>query len=278
MPRRRFIPTPWLNRNRLAIAVNCNAMIRTALAALALLALGYLALCAYLFVVQRSMIYYPQPRYLGAAAPTLTLPTPDGNVLATIWKYSGPNALIYFGGNAEDASLNLPDFERSFPDHALYFLHYRGYGGSAGKPTEAALIADGLALFDRVHAEHRNIAVIGRSLGAGVAIQVASQRPVARLVLVTPFHSLREFAASQFPYFPVRWLLLDHYDSWRYAPKITVPTTIIGAENDEIIPRASTELLHGSFKSGTATLHFLAGTGHNTIQNSPQYLPLLGGK
>lgn len=252
-------------------------MLRTSLSVLGTCALAYLALCVYLFAVQRSMIYYPQPRYLGSAAPTLTLPSTEGDVLATTWNHDGPNAVLYFGGNAEDTSLNLPDFARTFPDHALYLLHYRGYGGSAGKPTEAALVADALALFDTVHSRHRHVVVIGRSLGAGIAVQVASQRPVARLVLVTPFHSLREFAAAQFPFFPVRWLLLDHYDSWSYAPKVTAPTTIVAAERDEIIPRASTELLQASFKKGIATLHLLPGTGHNTIQDSPQYLPLLSG-
>jgi uncharacterized protein len=252
-------------------------MPRTLLSIVVVLALGYLALCAYLFIVQRSMIYYPQPRFFGGNAPTMTLATAEGGVLVTVRPHNGSNALIYFGGNAEDASINLPDFSKAFPDHALYLMHYRGYGGSAGKPAEAALIEDGLALFDKVHTAHENIVVIGRSLGAGVAIQVASRRPVSRLVLVTPFHSLSEFAASQFRFFPVKWMVLDKYESWFYAPTITVPTVIVAAEQDEIIPRASTELLYGRFNQGIATLKVLPGTGHNTVQESPRYLPALKG-
>lgn len=84
-------------------------------------------------------------------------------------------------------------------------------------PSEVALVADALALFDRVYAEHPHVVVGGRSLGSGVAVHVASLRPVARLVLVTPYDSLYGIAARQFPYVPVRWLLWDTFESWRYA-------------------------------------------------------------
>jgi len=63
----------------------------------------------------------------------------------------GPGALIYFGGNAEDVSLNMRSFSAGFPESAIYLLHYRGYGGSTGKPSEGALFADALTLFDEVH-------------------------------------------------------------------------------------------------------------------------------
>jgi len=173
---------------------------------------------------------------------------------------SGPNALLYFGGNAEDVSYSLPSLSTAFPDHAVYLLHYRGYGGSSGKPSEAALFADALALFDRVSTDHQNIAVVGRSLGSGVAVHLASLRPVARLVLVTPYDSLQELAARQFPYLPVRWLLLDKFESWRYAEHITVPTLVIAAEHDEVIPRMSTEALYKRFRTGVASFKTVIGT------------------
>jgi pimeloyl-ACP methyl ester carboxylesterase len=249
-------------------------MPRTLLIAIAAIGAVYLAFCAYLFIVQRSLIYFPQPRTLHNAR-AIALPTPAGDVLVTVRPHNGRNALIYFGGNAEDTSLNLPEFSNVFPDSAIYLMNYRGYGGSAGKPTEAALIADGLALFDKAYADHKDVTIIGRSLGAAVAIQIASQRPASRLILVTPFHSLLEFAALQFRFFPAKLLLKDHYDSWRYAPAISMPTTIIAAEHDEIIPRESTELLYKSFKDGIATMKVAPGVGHNTIQSNPVYFTLM---
>jgi len=169
----------------------------------------------------------------------------------------------------------MPSFSVAFPDYAIYLLHYPGYGGSSGNPSEKAIFADALALFDQVHAEHQNIVVIGRSLGSGVAIHLASLRPVARLVLVTPYDSLQNVAAQHYRYFPVRWLLKDKFESWRYAPQVVAPTRIIVAEDDEIIPRTSTDRLRDRFKDGIVSYVVVAGVDHNTISDSPDYLPLL---
>jgi pimeloyl-ACP methyl ester carboxylesterase len=170
---------------------------------------------------------------------------------------------------------NLPSFSQAFPAHALYLHHYRGYGGSTGSPTEAALQSDALAVFDHVGKTHSDIVtVIGRSLGSGVAVWVASQRPVSRLILVTPYNSIQELAAQRFPWFPIHWLLVDRFESWKYAAKVTVPTLLISAEHDEVIPKASTEQLHAHFKHGTAVLKMLPGTSHNTVSQHPQYLSL----
>jgi uncharacterized protein len=252
-------------------------MRRTMLAFLAVVVLVYAGLCLALFLFQRSMIYFPQPRSPTASAATIALPAGDHHVIVTTRPHAGPDALIYFGGNAEDVSWNLPDLSRTFPEHAIFLMHYRGYGGSGGSPSEAALFADALALFDRVHAEHRRVLVIGRSLGSGVAVHLASVRPVARLVLVTPYDSLEDLAASRFPIFPVRWLLRDKFDSRRYAAQVSAPTLLIGAEHDEVIPVRSAELLATRFRPGVATLAVLPGTGHNTISEHPRYLALLEG-
>jgi hypothetical protein len=253
-------------------------VLRAVLTLAAAVTLLYLGLCAALFVFQRSLIYLPQPRSSGSDAATMELRVVGAKVIVTARLHSGPNALIYFGGNAEDVSYNLPSLSTAFPDHALYLPHYRGYGGSSGKPSEAALFADALVLFDTIHAEHNNILVVGRSLGSAVAVHLASRRPVARLVLVTPFESIQELAARQFPYFPVRWLLLDKFESWRYAAQVTAPTLVIAAEHDEIVPRATSESLHGQFRMGVAALEVVGGTSHNTISESPDYIPLLQGR
>ena len=92
-----------------------------------------------------------------------------------------------------------------------------------------------------------------------------------RLVLVTPYDSLQDLAAAQFPFFPVRWLLTDKYESGRYAPLVTAPTTIVAAERDEVIPRSSTDRLHARFALGVAKFIVLPGTGHNTISGNPLY-------
>ncbi|MNN53876.1 Alpha/beta hydrolase family protein [compost metagenome] len=183
--------------------------------------------------------------------------------------------MIYFGGNAEDVTLNLPAFSQAFPDKAIYLLNYRGFGGSSGAPSEAALKRDALALFDLVHAKHPNTAIVGRSLGTGVAIYLASQRPASRLVLITPYSSLEDLAAIKMSWFPVRWLLKDRFESWKEASRITVPTLLIAAEHDEIIPRSNTEKFYRYFPAGIASLEVIAGADHNSISQSPGYLKLI---
>ena len=252
-------------------------MPRTVISSVVVVALGYLALCTFVFVLQRQLIYFPTPRPPGGGPSTLTLNVDGTRIQVTLRPRRGTQAILYFGGNAEDVTYSLDHLAAAFPQHALYLMHYRGYGGSEGRPSEAGLMADALALYDHVRADHPDIVVVGRSLGSGIALPLAAARPVARLVLVTPFDSLLALARRQFPFLPVRWLLLDRYESWRQAPKIDTPTVVIAADHDEIIPRARTLALLGHFRPGVATLQVLDGTGHNTISDSPGYLPLLGG-
>lgn len=239
---------------------------------LAIVGFMYAAVCLVLFATQRSMIYYPQPGAAASPDTTLTIQAREATLRVSVRAHPGPKALIYFGGNAEDVSLSLAAFSSAFPERALFLLHYRGYGGSSGKPSEEAIHSDALALFDRVHSEYSDIAVIGRSLGSGVAVRLASRRPVSSLVLVTPYDSIQELAARQFPFLPIRFLLSDKFESWRYAPAIHAPTLLLAAANDQVIPRSSTEKLYEAFSHGVASLKFIPDADHNGISNSAQYL------
>lgn len=251
-------------------------MSRTLMSLVVFIVAVYLALCAALFVFQRSLIYFPQPAAVVSAHSRLKLSMPDADVWVTVREHAGTRALIYFGGNAEDVSRNLPEFAEAFPDYALYFLHYRGFGGSTGSPSEAAIAEDALALFDQVYASHPQIALIGRSLGSGVAVRLASQRPVQNLLLVTPFNSLEEIAVRQYPWVPVKWLLKDRFESGKYAAHIRIPTLLLAASDDEVIGRSSTQRLLESFPQGVATLKVVPDSGHNSISARGEYLRWMG--
>ena len=235
----------------------------------------YAAVCLVVFVYQRSLMYFPQPAANRVGITSMALKTPAGTAVVLTRPRPGPEALLYFGGNAEDVSLDMPDLAATFPEHSLYLFNYPGYGGSPGRPSERAMVDGALALFDRVHAEHPKVVVIGRSLGSGVAIHLASMRPVSRLVLITPFDSFADPAAAAYPYFPARWLLRDKFESWRYAPNVTAPTRIIVAANDEIIPRSSTDRLRTRFKPGIVSYVVIPGVGHNSISSNAEYWSLL---
>lgn len=235
----------------------------------------YLAACIALFASQRSVMYFPRPNANQAGITPMQLETAAGTVSVLTRPCPGADAVLYFGGNAEDVSLDMPNLSDAFPAASLYLLNYPGYGSSPGHPSEHAIMDAAFALFDSVHATHANITVIGRSLGTGVAVHLAAARPVSRLVLVTPFDSFADPAASAYPYFPVRLLLRDRFESHRYAPQVTAPTHIIAAADDEIIPRASTQRLRTRFQPGVATYTVLPNAGHNSISLSPDYWHLI---
>lgn len=250
-------------------------MARTFLILAGIFLVLYAGMCALLYVSQRSMIYFPQPRSLGADQFAAALRTEDADLVLTAYETAGSPALIYFGGNAEDVSSSLPELREAFPDKALYLLHYRGYGGSSGSPSEAALHRDALAVYETVRKKHARIMLVGRSLGSGIAVRLAAARPAERLVLITPYYSLADLAARQFPYIPVRLLLKDKYESWRHAPRVRVPTTVIVAQRDEIIPEESAKALHAAFPSGVAEYVVIPGAGHNDISEKQEYRNVL---
>jgi pimeloyl-ACP methyl ester carboxylesterase len=240
---------------------------------IAVLVALYAFACLMLYLTQRNLVFYPVPRQ-ETSVPTFAMPTDAGNVFVSTRVQDGPRAVVYFGGNAEDVSQTVPALAVAYPDRAIYALHYRGYGGSAGSPAQDGIVADALALFDRVHATHGDILVVGRSLGSGVAVQVAGARPVSRLVLVTPYDSLANVAATHYPAFPVRWLMRDPFDSAAVAPRLALPTTIIAAGRDQVIPMDSTRRLQAAFRPGVAEFILLPREGHN-FGLTPEYLAAL---
>jgi uncharacterized protein len=233
--------------------------------------LVYAAICAALYFAQRSMLYFPTPESRSEHAEVLTIAT-DGALLK-IWHVPNPGdrALLYFGGNGEDVAANIAPLSTALPHIALYFANYRGYGGSTGAPSERAILADAEILFDRVRAQHSHVAVVGRSLGSGVAVHLASVRDVSKLALVTPYDSVLRIAQGRLPFVPVSWLLEDTFDSLSKAPRVHAPVLVLLAELDSSIPRANSERLVSAFGAGQASVHTFSGADHNSISESADY-------
>ena len=240
-----------------------------------ILLLTYLTLCAIVFFYQRSLIYHPTPALPVEPSKIANLNV-DGAILKiSVREAEGENAILYFGGNAETVSQSLPKYSAAFPGHAIYMLHYRGYSGSTGSPTEAALHKDAEKLYELVKENHPNITVIGRSLGSGVAVRLAAEREINRLILVTPFDSMLNLAKKRFPNLPVGLMLKDKFESWRYAPKVKAPALILAAEFDTTIPKENSKALFDVFSPGVAEFKVIKSTDHVTISNSPDYFPAM---
>ncbi|MCW4455066.1 alpha/beta hydrolase [Flavobacterium sp. MXW15] len=240
-------------------------------------AAAYLAVCGFLFVKQRELLYFPQATRIPPEDTGFELPREDGLVLRG-WRLTpaAPRALLYFGGNAEDLRGFRDQASVVLPGHTVYLLAYRGYGASDGRPTQPALLADALALYDHVRRQRPEVEidVIGRSLGSGVASYVASQRRVSRLALVTPFDSVRATAQSHYRWVPVRWLLRDAYPSTDYLPRHAGELMIVRASHDTVVPAANTDSLIAALPR-PPQVATIAGSDHNSIANSTDYLALL---
>jgi uncharacterized protein len=236
----------------------------------------YAGLCLLMFLTQRSQIYFPVRESTARGATPFQFDVEGAKLKVWAVERPGGAALLYLGGNAEDVGASIDRFAERLPGYSLYFVNYRSYGGSTGKPSEGALVADAIALYDELRSRHADVSVLGRSLGSGVAAQLASRRKIRRLALVTPFDSLVNVARAHFRWLPVGALMLDRFDSARRAPAIAAETLVVIAEADEIVPRANSEALVQAFKSRPRVV-VLAGAGHNDIDLDPRYLDEVAG-
>ncbi len=186
--------------------------------------------------------------------------------------------VIYFGGNAEEASWLLEEGERP-QDWAWLAVNYRGYGWSEGSPGEQAMAADARRIYDwtrlRSDIEHSRIVAFGRSLGSGVAVRLASERPLAGVVLATPFDSLESVAKHHYPFAPVSLILRHRFDSLALAPRIGVPMLCIVAERDSIIPAEHARRLFAAWQ-GDKRLVSIANADHNDVSANAAFWREIG--
>jgi len=234
--------------------------------------LAYVGICAGLYALQRSLMYYPQYTQVDAEATDFGLVRDGVQLRGWVVGRDGRDPILYFGGNAEGIEHNRDDFSRWFPGRAVYLLAYRGYGASEGVPREDDLLADALALYDEVRGRHPDqpIAVIGRSLGSGVASHVASRRDVSKLVLVTPFDSLAEVAQTHYPWLPARWLVHDRYPSAELLRRHAGPILVVRAGRDRVIPASNTDRLVAALPATTTILN-LEQADHDSVGAFPAY-------
>lgn len=182
--------------------------------------------------------------------------------------------LIYYGGNAEELSGQISLMSENLPDWTILLVNYRGYGMSEGTPDEEMMYEDALAVFDAVNGimDHNpaKTVLMGRSIGTGIAVKVASERQVDGMVLVTPFDSLKEVARYHYPFLPVSWLLRYSFDSISRINDTGTPLLIIAGGEDHIIPEErALKLLEE--KEGASEYKLIENRGHNDIHSSPRF-------
>jgi hypothetical protein len=245
------------------------------------------------YFAQDRLIFYRQPlaearraeiaRRFPAAA-EVTIASADGAKLHG-WIVKPPGVeraplVLYYGGNAEEASYILDAIgdpaRGDTPGVAWLVINYRGYGASEGAPSEVSLVADALAQYDYASAlsgiDAQRIFVFGRSLGSGIAVQLASRRPVKAVLLVTPYDSLAAVARRHYWYLPVDWMLKHRFDSIGLAPQMKQSLLCIIAGRDEVIPPEHAERLFAAW-AGPKRKVVLGGASHNTTDSTSEFWP-----
>jgi hypothetical protein len=239
----------------------------------ALLVLIHVAQTRILFPTRFAEMYKP---VLPASAIRIEIEAGDGTRLRGVHipaasGRSGEPVLLGFGGNAWNADSLAEYLHGLFPDAAVVTFHYRGYRPSGGRPSAAALLADAPTVHDHVvgRLDYHRVIAVGFSIGSGVAASLASQRPLAGLILVSPFDSLEAMAREHYPWAP-GWLLRHRIATAEYLRGVTAPTAVIAAENDTIVPPRRV----GPVRHAVADLVFdrtIAGADHNDLYERPAF-------
>lgn len=213
-----------------------------------ILAAGYLAGLVLLFLRQRDMLF-PIPTIERTAPAAAGFPEAEEHVLAAsdgekviVWhapaRPSRP-VILYFHGNGDSLAGLVGRFKAMTADGTgLVALSYRGYAGSTGAPGEDGLLRDAAAAysFTTAHYEPQRIVAWGFSLGTGVAVAVASEHDIGKLVLEAPYTSIADVVAPHYWFAPVRLLMRDPFHSDRRIARVTVPLLIMHGTEDRTVP------------------------------------------
>ena len=243
---------------------------------LVFLFVGYIGLVALMYFAQRALMYFPDTTRAAPAvagfpeAEEVVLDTADGERVI-IWHVAPRRAdapvILYFHGNGGALQHRVDRFRALTAEgQGLVALSYRGYGGSTGSPSETGILADATAAYDFAIARYPAARLIlwGESLGTGVAVALASERPVGRVILESPFSAAVDVAAAAYPFVPVRWLMKDQFRSDLRIAKVTAPLLIMHGERDDVIPIGFGERLYSLAKSPKRFVR-LAGGGHSNL-------------
>jgi len=250
----------------------------------------YIVAGLFLYIFQERLIFYPQP------VPNATLKHihkdhPDAQEVSIIMKdcnevkgwlvrsKSNPDRLcIYFGGNGDELS-SMVDETARYPDWSFVLINYRGYGESKGAPNESKMFSDALQIYDYFNTRQEKtsspIVVMGRSIGSGVAVYVADNRPVDGVILTTPYDSVLSVVREKVPMYPIDIMLRNRFDSIGRAPDIKQPALFMVAGQDKVIPPRHARRLAARW-GGKLRMVEIPDVDHNSIVASDRYWQSIG--
>ncbi len=242
----------------------------------------YVMISASLYFLQEKLLFFPtvlEQDYMfnfNHNFEELNLKTDDGAKLNAIhFKVGNPKGVIlYFHGNAGDLSRwgTLAEF---FVDkgYDVLIMDYRTYGKSIGKLSEAVFYTDAQLFYDYLKKQYdeKDITLYGRSLGTGIATNLASKNKPKQLILETPYYSILDVAKDRFPIFPVKKLLKYKFLSFEFIQKVSCPITMFHGAQDDVVPYISAQKLFGVAPKKQTTFVTIKGGNHNDLINFESY-------
>jgi len=235
-----------------------------------------LGILAYFYITQDSKIFNfaqieKNEPFVIKNAKEIKLKISKDTVLDGLYKKSKKeNAplIIYFGGNSDDATRFLLHIN-SLEDFDIVVFNYRGYMKSTGIPSEKNLFSDALKIYD-TFVKKQKVIIVGRSLGTGVAVYLASRRKNDGVILITPYASISTLAQEKYPFLPINLLLRDKFNSMQYITDIKTPIAVIEVKNDATVPNDNTAKLIKKIPNLTLFLE-LKNTTHADVLDGSDF-------
>lgn len=249
------------------------------LAFLGFLLIAYFVLAGFLYIFQRSFIYFPntqivdpQDLLVDDIYQVVNVETEDGLFLKG-W-YHAPSrpdmpVIVWFHGNGGHYAAQAHLME-AYVDagYGTLLAGYRGYSGNPGKPSESGIYSDANAwlnyLINNLDYSEQHIVLYGESLGSGVAVEMATRYDVGAVILQAPFSSVSDIASWKFPIMPIRFLLHDTYDSISKVEKVSEPLLLIHGTKDKVIPIRYGKKLFARAQQDR-TFYEVMEAGHNDL-------------
>lgn len=236
----------------------------------------YLLICVGAYFGNRMFMYFPDPaRYTPAQAELagvdeVELKTDDGETLVAWYSKAkrGKPTILYFHGNAGNAAGRAPKIDTMREDGSgVFYLNNRGYGGSSGKPSEAANVADAFLAYDHLRQlgiPAGKIVLYGESLGSGQATQLAGQKEVGAIVLEAPLTSTPDVGKRTYFFLPLGFLMTDQFRNIDHIRKVRAPLLVVHGERDGVIPVAMGQAIYDAGNE-PKKLELLPEADHNDL-------------
>jgi fermentation-respiration switch protein FrsA (DUF1100 family) len=236
----------------------------------------FVLVCIVARLLHRYFLYIPDPKRVDPHEAGLTgveeivFKSAEGKKLIAWYRPAakGKRTLLYFPGNSGNVAARAGKIKAIVADgYGVFIVNYRGFGGSASRPTEKRLVRDAVTAYDTLRGlgvPPRDIVLYGESLGTSVATQVCQQREAEGLVLESPFTSVVDVGKLAWPLLPLKQIMVDQYRTIDRIGSVDVPLFIIHGGRDAVIPLdMARRIFHGA--NDPKTLTVVPRTGHNDL-------------